>query len=72
MRGPTNVDRASFAQKAMEAHVTAKEGGEWDTSVTDLLADLMHWFDVNQGDVVADFDECLNMARLHYEEERNG
>lgn len=59
---PTNDSRADLALQAL---ANSDQGGQEDTDVTDLLADLMH-FCRREG---FDFDYCLQSARMHFEEE---
>lgn len=64
-----NDNRAAWAATALNAFAdvtmmnTAGEDGE--TILGDLLADLMHWCDRNG----VDFNDMLERARDHYEEE---
>jgi hypothetical protein len=55
---PTNVDRASWANKAVLAFM-AETGTDYDDSLGDLLCDLMHWTDSAQ----FDFEAALCRAR---------
>lgn len=66
-----NDDRARWAAVALDAFATEvyQRGSDDEppaTCLTDLLCDLMHWADRNEG---VDFDESLASARGHYEEE---
>lgn len=67
---PTNLSRAQLAKDALEAYRPETSFPPWTEDdfrdrLTDLLADLMHY--ANAHDL--DFDECLDTARYHYEEE---
>jgi hypothetical protein len=62
-----NFDRASWADKAISAFREAT-GTDREDTLTDLLADLMHWSDrAGFG-----FDEALDRAREHYGAETRG
>lgn len=68
---PTNADRASLAQLALDKFAWATDMADEpeETVLCDLLANLMH----HSGQET--FDAALEMARMHYEaeikEERN-
>lgn len=64
---PLNVDRAGFAETALAAY-RQETGSDWDTVVTDLLADLMHFCDLKEKDV-GTFGEAAARAEYHYNEE---
>lgn len=59
-----NDARTSWAQAALRSF-QQETGSEDDTALVDLLCDLMHWCDRN----AVDFEQCLQLARLHYEAE---
>jgi hypothetical protein len=59
-----NDARASWAAAALHCF-QRKTGSEDDTALIDLLCDLMHWCDRNDGD----FEQALQLARMHYEAE---
>lgn len=65
--GITNLDRAEYAQKALDNFVynMDMESEEVETQLTDLLANLMHLCDV-QGE---DFSDILRIAEGHYSAE---
>lgn len=67
----TNEQRARWAEAALQAYATGKEGGEalYDEPalvVSDLLADLMHY----AAREAIDIRVCYTRARGHFEEER--
>lgn len=63
----TNRDRAARVAPLVAVYRRATEPIEDNyTTATDLLADLMHWCDLN--DVT--FDAAVNTARSHYQDER--
>jgi hypothetical protein len=69
MTEPTNQDRAQRIPPALAAYVAATGDGNGEpdeTTMRDLLADLMHYSQQNG----IDFDQELRIARHHYEHER--
>lgn len=63
MSEPTNLDRALRAKKVVEAY------GDWDpdereTTLTDLLADLMHLARLSNPKL--DWDNALRIAEGHH------
>jgi hypothetical protein len=74
----TNADRALWGALAV-AHFAGETGRAEDmrtdpeTVIADLLADLMHWCDVQRSDSESldaiGFDSALERARNYYEEE---
>lgn len=70
MNGPTNYDRAVWADAAVEAFRQACDMFDEDaeTELSDLLSDLMHWCDAQESRV--SFDACVERARANYDEER--
>jgi hypothetical protein len=65
MTAPTNQARTKWAGTALDAY-RRETGCDTEDSLTDLLADLMHWCD--RSDV--DFAATLHGARGHYDVER--
>jgi hypothetical protein len=63
----TNLDRAKWAHKAIHAFRKAT-GCDYEDSLGDLIADLMHWADAQN----FDFEAALDRARHHYEAEQAG
>jgi hypothetical protein len=59
-----NDDRAEWAGEAIETFM-ARTGTDFEDSLGDLLADLMHWCDRQS----FDFNLALDRARDHYLEE---
>lgn len=59
-----NDARADWAATALQCF-QEETGSEDDTALIDLLCDLMHWCDRNDGD----FDQSLQLARMHYDAE---
>lgn len=71
---PTNEERAERAHRIIDAYRERHDTGEEDEIVlTDLLADLLHACTMLDGldNLPLDFDRCLDMARRHFEAERN-
>ena len=65
-REPTNKDRAEWARGAVECFVSMVGGGDdLKTSISDLIADLLHLCD-EEG---IDHEDVLRNATWHYEEE---
>lgn len=64
---PTNEERASWAQRAIDAFevATNMEGEPLETVVGDLLANLMHLCDAED----LDFGHLLARARYNHEAE---
>jgi len=64
---PTNDERAEAAAVAVTAYMEVKEPHEDidESSVTGLLADLMHYCDKNG----FNFEACVAMADIHHEAE---
>jgi hypothetical protein len=62
----TNLDRANWADKAIRTF-RKQTGCDFEDSLGDLIADLMHWADAK----TFDFDAALYRARNHYEAERS-
>lgn len=64
----TNGERIAGATAAVGAYVEAGRGdpADLETTVTDLLADLMHY--VDQYDM--DFTTCLGRAERHHQAEK--
>jgi hypothetical protein len=58
---PTNLDRAAWADKAIRAFREMTDC-DYEDSLGDLLADLMHWSDARN----FDFEAALFCARGHY------
>ncbi len=68
-----NLRRAARSLRVLRAYAIECCGGrdddeEYDTSVGDLLADLMHLCDL----LGLDFDSACAMAAVHHEAEVNG
>jgi hypothetical protein len=59
-----NEDRSRWAEAAIH-EFQRQTGADLEDSVSDLLADLMHWCDRNG----IDFDTETDRARRHYDEE---
>jgi len=59
-----NERRSQLAAIALSAF-KEDEFEDCETTLCDLLADLLHWCDRHD----ADFDRCLARARRHYTEE---
>jgi hypothetical protein len=66
--GPTNLDRAKWADAAIQAFRRATRTDDCD-ALADLLADLMHLCDTKRGQDGWDFDAMLERARSNYVEE---
>jgi hypothetical protein len=70
-----NADRRARADKIIAAY-TKKHGDPHDphSSLTDLIADIMHSHGHRKGlDVARDeFDDIVRVARTHFEAERRG
>jgi hypothetical protein len=74
---PTNADRALWGALAIVDFATATGRtpdilSDAETLLADLLADLMHWCDVqkaNRGQEAIEFGSALQRARDYYEEE---
>jgi hypothetical protein len=49
------------------ASLLSQEGSASAESLIDVLADAMHWCDLND----MDFDRLLNMASIHFNSERD-
>ncbi len=70
----TNKDRAKWAMAAVQTFAdvtgldTASEADGLETTITDLLADLMHLCDANG----LQLQELLERANRHYAAERFG
>ena len=60
----TNLDRANWADKAIRSF-RKQTGCDYEDSLGDLIADLMHWADARD----FDFDAAFYRARHHYEAE---
>jgi len=70
---PSNADRALWGALAIAQLVTVDSAGA-ELALSDLLADLMHWCDLQASgprprESVA-FNLALDRARTYYEEER--
>jgi hypothetical protein len=63
----TTGDRASYSADALEAYCAAKGDDMDESTLRDLLADLMHYSASNG----VDFDNELCIARINYEEEQS-
>lgn len=61
-----SIDRATRTLIHYEKLVGAYDEGEFNTAITDLLADLMLFCEHNE----VDFDRCLSMATGHFAVER--
>lgn len=66
--GQTNRQRADRLKTYIQANV-AYSGGDFETAITDLLADLMHCADIK---LSANFDDLVECARANYEAEKRG
>lgn len=91
-REPTNADRANWARHGIEGYVLAGAGKPsiktkkqardyieiecWETVLSDLLCDLMHYADAradgDQEDGEGEFDEAIGRARSNYYAEIEG
>lgn len=61
-----NNARATFAAVALVAYVArVGDAGDWDASISDLLADLMHLCDA----LDTDFDALVARAGRNYDDE---
>ena len=76
---PCNADRSLWGGLSLLrlAEVSGLERdleGDPQTVLADLLADLMHWCDMQQGEHCPghgiDFESALQRARRHYTQER--
>jgi len=65
---PTNEERAERARKCLELHNQLMDdvGATPEDAVHCLIADLQHFMDTVDGD----FDNMLNLAEMHYDEEK--
>ena len=61
---PTNAERAGLAEHALYAFSELTNEPPSVDTITDLLADLMHYCRENNTDF--SFDECLESARMHF------
>jgi hypothetical protein len=61
MSAPTNAERASWADEALQAFI-ARTNCDCEDSLADLLCDLMHWAD----QAGLSFTRELGRARYHY------
>lgn len=63
-------DRQNRIERAVAA--LAEYGGDREESITDLLADLMHYVGDLRRDreISCTFDDLLGTARMHYDAER--
>jgi hypothetical protein len=59
---PTNRDRAARLDEILPLYPEDQH-----TNVIDLLADLLHWCELNR----VDFEDTLRIARMHFEAERD-
>jgi hypothetical protein len=62
-----NDARAEWADEAVKVFMK-RTGTDFEDSLGDLLADLMHWSDRNN----FDFQIALDRAHAHYTEETGG
>ena len=73
MNEPTNAIRARWAELVLEFHRNIVDAGDCgvdeEDALCDLLVNLMHC--CNQGNIPESFDEELERARKHFDEERN-
>ena len=62
----TFADRRAWARQALEVFPYAQnlQNGDVDSALADLLADLMHFCDGQDG---LEFEDCLERARGFYE-----
>jgi hypothetical protein len=60
----TNLERANWADKAIRTF-RKQTGCDFEDSLGDLIADLMHWADAKN----FDFEAAFYRARNHYEAE---
>jgi hypothetical protein len=65
MTEPTNIDRAGWAETALKAFEKVTGSDAKEEGVRDLLADMMHYCDVND----IDFANELRVATDNYDEE---
>ena len=69
MSGPTNNERALWAQNAVDTFRNeVMQGEDNETTIGDLLCNLMHLCDA----CGIDFDARLESGRNHYDAETNG
>ena len=73
---PTNAQCVAWGQRVIDSHLHAVRGDK-ESALRDLLANLMHWVDSENAKAIAkgeeptwDFEDELQSARSHYEEER--
>lgn len=59
---PTNRDRAARLDEILPLYPEDQH-----TNVIDLLADLLHWCEMNG----VDFEDTLRISRMHFAAERN-
>ena len=64
-----NANRAEWAGAAIETF-RADTGTDQEDAVADLLADLMHFCDLVEGQ--PSFDAALERGRMHYDAEISG
>jgi hypothetical protein len=64
-RDEDNEDRASRVEQALSAYCTARGGNDDEADFRDLLADMMHYANVND----LNFNKELKTARMNYNAE---
>ena len=69
-----NADRAARGNEALQSYIREHGEGDDHTTLTDLLADLMHLAEDRHDDrdCPLDWDDALRMARMHFEAEIKG
>jgi hypothetical protein len=69
------VERSAHRMDKTLAYFQGQGGGDPaddQTTLIDLLTDLMHWASVTPSPQAIDFEQAVLMARSHYADEQNG
>ena len=62
-----NISRAQIAEQALDNTRDGEMGEELECEIIDLITNLLHLADAKG----LDTDVVANMARMHFEEEKN-
>jgi hypothetical protein len=63
----TNADRAAMGAHLVDVYVAQLGADDNENTVSDIIADLMHYCDTP--DAQADFSEALRLAMTNYQAE---
>lgn len=64
---PEKLDRIGRVEHIIDVYqYDYRNGGEPDSTLSDVLADMLHYCEAND----FDFDDLVRMGRAHYEDER--